>query len=751
LKFLFFLLPFLVFALDINVDYYQGNKKSEILTLYNDFPFICKKENKKILCIFNKVPTTAVFKTQTKFFKLTPLFKKNKFILQINCKSKYFIFSKRDNLYKNPLNSLNKLKQAKKWIIIANYEPFLTKRKPNGLDFYFHNSPRPFVGAIDENQNPITINDQAADVIKYFNILKKFKMGRDVSIDLDNFIKNYPNSVFIPDILYMKMVTLFNNNDFEDVVSIGKKWIKKFSYDDKLPKVLLLMARAYSNMGFLSDASYFFNRIITEYPNTKESDLATIYLADQLYSSGDSKKAMKLYENVLFSTNDINIASLAAIRLASRYMDKGNFKKAYEYYKKIYNANKEFLLKDKNKAYNLAKLLADHNMYTLAINIGENLLKKLKKFDDLYEPLLYHLAVWSYENKDYEKALKYINLYLKIFPYGDYSDQLNDLRDKVLFNLPDNNLTQMLNNINKILKEYKNSVIATKAMIKKAEILYKLKKYNEILDMENKLQNIAENLWPQKNQFLSKVKKEYALYLLKNKKCLKADEIINKYHLTLNKKYDNEIYKCAMEALDYNLASIICNKYLDSPNDKVFIKWMKRKIEALKGLNDNKNLIEAIDDLCQVYKNCYKYKIYKFFALWNLKKYNEALKTAENIRKKQIKNADVYINIVRWALQNNNYLLAAAYAKKIIDLQNLFKAYPYSPFVDFVFAKYTKNKKDAIRVLKNLLNRVKGENKARALFMLANLTKQKKYLDECLKVKGSTLWKSLCKDAQGLF
>ena len=744
-------MPFLLFALDVNVDYYQGNKKSEILTLYNNFPFTCKKEKNKIICIFDRLPTTTVFKTHTKFFKIIPIFKKNNFILEIDCNRKYYLFVKRDNLYNNPLDSLNKLVKAKKWIIIANYEPFLTKEKPQGLNFYFHNSPSIFIGAVDENQRPINVNNQAPDVIKYFNILKKFKKGMDVSIDIDNFIKNYPNSVFLSDVLYMKMVTLFNNNDFEDVVSIGKKWIKKFSYDDKLPKVLLLMARAYSNMGFLSDASYFYNRIITEYPGTKVSQLAKIYLADQLYSSGDTKKAMKLYEQVLFSTNDINIASLAAIRLASRYMDKGDFKKAYEYYKKIYDANKEFLLKDKNKAYNLALLLAQHKMYTLAINIGDNLLKKLKKYDDLYEPLLYHLAVWSYKNKDYKDALKYINLYLKKFPYGDYSDQIADLRDKVLFNIPDNNLTKALINVNKVIKEYAGSTIAIKALIKKAQILYKLKKYGEILQMYDKLKNISKNLWPNKDKFLSKVKKEYVIYLLTHKKCLKADKVINKYHISLPKKYDDEVYKCAMEAFDYNLASIVCNKYLDSPNDKVFIKWMKRKIEALKGLNDYKDLIEAVDDLCQVYKKCYKYKLYKFFALWNLKEYNKALKVAQSIKKKDIKNTDVYINIVRWALKNNNYLLAATYAKKIIDLQDYFKAYPYSPFVEFVYAKYTKDKKEAIKVLKHLLNRVSGEDKARALFMLANLTKNKKYLNECLKVKNSTLWRGLCKDAESLF
>ena len=751
MKFLFFL-PLLLFSLEINVDYYKNQTiKNEIATLYNDFSFFCKKNKNIIICEFNRLPSTYVFRAKSAFFKFIPYFKNNKFFLKIECKNRCYLISREDNLYKNPTITLNNLKKSKKWIIISPIEPFLSKKVPQGLKFYFKHSPKIYIGAVDENENPIVVAKESKDVLKYFEILKAFKKGLDVSDEIDDFISKYPNSVFIPDVLYMKMVILDRNNDFEDVVEIGKKWIKKYAYDDKLPKVLLLIGKAYSKMGFLSDASYFFNRIITEYPNTKEADLARIYLADQLYSTGDSKKAMKLYEDVLFSTKDIDIASLAAIRLAQRYMDSGNFKKAYEYYKKIYKANKKFLLKDKQKAYELAKLLASHEMYSLAIDIAKDLFKKLKITDDLYEPILYYLALWNYKAKNYKQALYYINLYLSKFPFGDYSDQLNSLKDKVLFNLPTKNLKEQLKYIDKIIKEYQGNTIALKALVKKAYILRKLKKYDEILKMEEKLKNISKDIFPDKEKFLNDVKKEYVIELLNKNKCVKAVNLIEKYHIKLDKKYDDKIYKCAMKAMDYELASRICNKYLDSPDDKIFIKWIKRKIEALKGLRDYKNLVIAIDDLCDVYKKCHKYKLYKFFALWNLGEYKKALKVANSIKTKDIKNADVYIKIVKWAIQNKNYLLAATFAKKIIDLQNEFKAYPYSPFVDFVYAKYSQNKKEAIKILKNLLKRVKGEDKARALFMLSNLTKDKKYLNECLKVKDSKLWKGLCKDALNLF
>ncbi len=745
--FLFF--PLFLFALSLNIDYGVAKKPYEVLTLYNKEPFVCVKNKNIIECRFRKIPKTPVFKDKSRYFEINPKFLKNAFIIEIKVNTPYKFYAFKENLYNNPLITPFKLTKAKKWVIIAN-EEFL-RNDIKGLKFYYHHTVYPYIGAIDENLNPVKIKTNA-DVLKYFEILKAYKNHQDVLPEIEDFIKKYPNSIFLPDVLYLKLKLLEKNNEFNEVISLGKKWIKQYAYSDKMPEVLLMIGRSYAKEGFVSDASYYYNRIINDYPNTKWAYLAMIYLADQLYSMGDEKKAFALYEKALYSTTDLDVASLAAARLAQRYMDKGNIKKAVEYYEKIYKANKEFLLKDKQKAYELAKMLASHGMYKLAIDIGKDLLKRLKKLDDLYEPLLYNLAQWSYENGNYKEALYFIDKYLKEFPFGDYSDAAKILRDKILFNLPESNLTKKLQYIENIIKNYQGD-IRQKAIVEKVKILYKMKKYDEIVKMLDKIKNIPDSIFKEKKEFIKKVLKEYAIELLKNHECFRAIDLIKKYKIILEKKYDDLLYECAIKAKDYKVASIVCNKYLDSPDDKVFIKWMKRKIEALKGLGDYKNIVNAVDDLCSVMKkNCYDYLLLKFEALWRLKRYKEALEIAKKLDKfKNIKNTDAFIKIVRWAIKNNNYLLAATYAKKIIDLQNEFKAYPYSPFVEFVFAKYTKNKKEAIRVLKNLLPRVRGEDKARALFMLANLTRDKKYLNECLKIKDSTLWKGLCKDALNLF
>ncbi|AZV47103.1 hypothetical protein C3L23_07405 [Nautilia sp. PV-1] len=754
MKFLLLLFSFLnLFALNINVDYSKEKYPYEIMTLYNKQPFSCIKKEHSAECVFDKTPSTPVFKTDTIFFKITPVFKNGKFFIIFNIKGNFILKSFEDNQYNNPVIGAD-LKKAKKWVVIASkIIPFIDNSKNTGLNFYFHNSPKPYIGTIDENGNPININNQAKDIIKYFEIKKAYEKGRDVLDEINQFIKDYPNSVFLPDVEFLKIKILDQENKSDEVIKLAKEWLKKFAYNENLPKVLLIMAKNYTKLGFMTDASYFYQRIINEYPNTKEAYLAMIYWADQMYITGESKKAFELYKKALYSTKDINIASLAAMRLAQRYMDKGDIKTAFEYYKRVYQANKNFILKDKQKAYELAKTLASHQLYSLAIEIGEDLLKRLKKLDNLYEPLEYHLAVWSYEAGNYDKAAYWINKYLNEFPYGDYSDQLQALRDKVLFEVNDGNVTEQLQKIDEIIKKYKGQPIAQKALYKKVMLLYKLKKYGDILKMKKQIMNIDDTLMKNKKEFIQKVAKEYAVKLLKENNCLEAVKIIKEYRLALDKKYDDRLYKCAIDARNFDLASVICNKYLDSPNDKVFIKWMERKIKALEGMGDYKSVVTAIDDLCRVKKvKCYKYELKKFFALWKLKRYKEALEVAKQLDKtKDIRNCDAFIKIVNWSLENGDGLTAAVYAKKIIDLQNMFKAYPYSPFVEFTYAKYTKNKKEAIKVLKDLLPRVSGEDKARALYMLANLTGKKTYLNQCIKVKNSKLWKGLCKDALNLF
>ena len=742
-KFLiFFFLP--LFGLEIVVD---TTNNYSILTMTNDKKFMCKQKDKNTyICKFPTLPSTPVFATNSVYFKLIPFFNKDTFYLKIKVKNKSFIKSFAKNLYEGYNKRLKPLNNAKKWVIIAyksKNPPLLSNKSIKGLKLPLQIDTEFYLKAIDENSNPVDYDTQTADVVEYFTLLRLFNKNT-LDIDrIDEFLTNYPNSIFIPDVLFLKLKLLDKEGNFDKVIEIGNEWIKKYSFNEHLPQILLLLAKAYSNEGQMEDATYMYERLFTEYEGTKFAYEGMVYLADQLYSAGDNKRAFELYKNALFNTKDKEVALLAASRIAQRYLDEGNIKESVKYYEKVLKANKEYLLQDINEAYNLANQLAENKAYKIAITIGRGILSKLNKDDDLYEPLMYRLALWNYEMKNYKEAKKYIDTYLDTFPYGDFADQMKDLNNKVLFQVPDNNTTLTLQRYDEIIKKHKDTKLAKEALSKKIALLYKLKKYKDILSIKQ-----AKEI--NKTITIDSAKKVIIKDLDKN--CNEAIKYYHEYNITLSNKYDDKLFNCAYKVRDFRLASVIPNKYLLSDDKKIALKWLINKAKVFEATNDYQKLALIVDDICNLEKNCYIWRYKQFFAYYHLNKPEKFLSIAAKFMKNDnIKNIDVFMKVVLYAQNKNDTLLAYTYSKKILALEKKYNTYIQSPYIDFVFvdsAKKLKKTKEAIKALKHLVTlNIDDDSKARAYFMLASLTANKEYLKKCIKLKNSKTWMPLCKDS----
>ena len=739
-----------LFGLEIVVD---TAKDYSVLTMHNNTPFACKKKDKNTyICKFFRLPSTPVFATNTLDFKFTPFFDKNSFFLKINVKNKSFIKSFKKDLYERYDKRLKELKLAKKWVIISYKSkiPFLSDKPIKGLKIPLEVNTDFYLKAIDANGNPVDYDTQTADVIEYFTLLK-LSNKHTLSLDrVDEFLQNYPDSIFIPDVLYLKLKVLDEEGMTDEVINIAKQWINKYSTNEHLPEVLLILAKNYANNGQIEEATYMYERLFTEYEGTKYAYEGMIYLADELYSAGDNKRAFELYKQAFVNTKDIEVASLAASRIAQRYLNEGNIKEAVKYYKKLLKANKDYLLRDINSAYNLALQLASHKAYDLALEIGKDIFKKLKLDDDLYEPLLYRLASWSYEIKDYNDTKKYIDLYLKELPFGDYVDEIKALKDKILFQIDDTNDTLMLEKFDNIIKRYSDTPLAKKAKIKKIYLLYKMKKYKDVLSLAKDMKDINKTI-------LIKSAQNVVINDLKVKKCDEAIKYYKEFNVTLSKKYDENLYNCAYQIREFNLASRICNKYLLDKDDKVVLKWLKNKAKIYEITSDYKKLALIIDDICNIQKtDCYELKYKQFFAYYHLNEAKEFLSIASKLMKKDnIKNIDIFMKVVVYAKRIHNTLLVYTYAKKILELQKKYNTYIQSPYIDFVFvdsAKKLNKTKEAIKALKHLVTlKIDDESKARAYYMLTSLTANKKYLQKCIKLKNSKTWQPLCKDSLELY
>ena len=739
-----------LFGLEIVVD---TAKEYSVLTMNNNTPFACKqKDSNTYICKFFRLPSTPVFATNTLNFKIKPFFEKDNFFIKIKVKNKSIIKSFKKNLYEGYDKRLKHLKLAKKWVIIAykNKIPFLTNKPIKGLKIPLQVNTDFYLKAIDANGNPVDYDTQTADVIEYFTLLK-LDAKKTLSIDrIDEFLENYADSIFIPDVLYLKLKLLDEEGMTDEVIQIAKMWINKYATNEHLPEILLILAKNYANQGLIEEATYMYERLFTEYANSKYSYEGMVYLADELYSAGDSKRAFELYKQAFINTKDIEVASLAASRIAQRYLNEGNIKQAVKYYEKLFKANKKYLLKDINSAYELANQLANHEAYDLAIKIGKEIFKKLKLDDNLYEPLLYRLALWNYESKDYKEAKKYIDLYLKELPFGDFAEEIKDLKDKILFQIDDKNTTLMLERFNEIITKYPDTELAKKALDKKIYLLYQLKKYEDVLKLTKQLKDINKTI-------VINSAKYAVINDLKAKKCNKAIKYYKEFNVTLDKKYDEELYNCAYDVREFNLASRICNKYLLDEDDKIVLKWLKKKAKIYEITSNYKKLALIIDDICNIQKtDCYKFRYKQFFAYYNLNEPKEFLAIASKlIKKDNIKNIDIFMKVVLYAKRQKNTLLTYTYSKKILELQKKYNTYIQSPYIDFVFvdsAKKLNKTKEAIKALKDLVTlKIDDESKARAYYMLASLTANKKYLEKCIKLKNSKTWQPLCKDSLELY
>ncbi len=784
-----------LFALNIVLN--STREKSSnyaILHIYNNKPFKCNKIYKNIekplyKCVVDGSSSIKINPKKTKFVDISFFTKDNKTIINIKPNYNIKAFQTSFPLYETKEIKKYKYNKAKHWIFLLYKKNIFLKsqNKEVGIDFpvYFTNNLTPSIGALDLNGIPIGYVGNSKDIAAYLSIRNDYnaKQYTFVVSEANKAIKNFPNSIFLDDFLLYKIRAMNktlasqDNNiassdiDYSHIIKLGKQWIKEFPSNQNIPEVLYYIAKAYQGIGQNSDAKYFYDILITEHPNSKYTKLGILTFADNLYAQNQKQKAIRLYKNVLFSTKDINIASMASDRLAKLYLNQGDISKAKEYYAKIINANPEFYFKDSQKAYDLAMKLDRNKMSDLSVILLEKMLQNLNKNDDLRESVLKSLGDIFKKLKDKKMAFKYYKEYLKEFKYGQYVDAVNRSLDGLFFDTDETNSTKLLERYNKLLKKYDNGKIYQKASILKAKLLIKDKKYKKALKFLDNFQYMQNN-----KQLVISLKKRAAKAIvinnLKKENCLQVVEMIDKYKLTIDTKYDNDLAKCYIDTNNFQKAltlakNVLQNNHL-SAAEQVF--WLKMEAKAFYNTKQYKKLLMLSRDVITLGKT---YDVpdyqtilyYKFFAQYGLNKYDDALKTAEEISKifkNRYKNIEVYQKLVKYAKNIDESTMVVKYAKEIIRLQKKYKSYLLSPDIelDAITAlkklhKFKEAKDIAIQVLSITQNR---DKKARIFYELGDIylkmgkTKiAKNIFKKCSKLKVKSGWKNLCKESLKLF
>jgi len=801
----------------------ESSSAYAILDLKDNVPFKCyphKVEDgrtEEYRCTFSFM-LKALFKiVKSDFFNISYETTKKDFILKIEPLKESKLFSLPPILYEKSIIEKEPKKISKHWIIVG-YEkslPFLGDDKTFYDSLSFPIDWEKFVylsvGAVDISGNPVFV-EKNRDVEKFMEIKKAYKNRKykDV-LELVEISKElYPDSIFSVDFLRYKIKALAEidiKENAEEIIKLSLDYIKKYPQDEKVPEILLYLARVYNSIGQVSDSDYFYNRLMQEYKGSKYANLGKIYLADQYFSTGRLKESMKLYKDALYSAKDLEVASLAAYKLVIRNLDIGKLKETVFYLKKLWKKNPNFILRDSEDAHKLAQDLANVKIYNYAIEINKGVLKNIQKLAEFYENTLYEIAKWSAKDNQIDSALQWYKRYLKEFPYGRYSDIAKVEIDSLFLKVGEKNSTIALNKYDEMVKKYRDSdkELSNKAFVSKLKLLFKLKRYDDIIKLKEKIDSTKdeqalkiyedsvvakiEDLYKNK-KYRDILKQKEKIKRIKNSKCdrilkeayklvlkdivesKKCDEIVlfvDRYKEFKDSSFDEDIFNCYMKFAKYKDALAIAKKYLNTKDPKKRIKWLCDSVHIYKKEDMfalGYKALKDLDTLLGIYKkaSCKTYRFDKADILYGFGDYANFLIWIKEVYKKDpnnIKLSEYLKKSAELSEKNQNKIELIWSLKELISLQNRKNTHPYSPWAEFKLAKIYKSDKNlesAIKVYESLKNvKLSSSDKARWLYEYGELLLRdgktadaKSKLSECVKIKKDSAWKKLCKSALDL-
>ena len=735
--------------------------------------------DKKIyLCKFNKVVKTPIEAKKMKLVYIDFLEKEKEFYIRIDPKVESKLLPVKDSLFiENEVSDKFSQKKFRHWtILLYEKSPFQANYIDDKIDFpiIYPKNIKPFVGALDLNGAPISYA-QSQDIKLYLDIKKNYENKKylDVVEDSIDAVKKYPNTIFKSEFLLFRLKALdkgmedIDNKiadqfDSNDIVAEGKAWMKSFPSDSNIPEVIMLIAKAYLKMGFKADANYFMDILISEHENSPYTKKAILVFADSLYSGREQEKARKLYQDVLYSAQDLDIAAEAAIRLGNAAIDSGKKDEAKTYLIKVLDANREFIKIDRAGSYALANKLAENKLYGIAAKIVDVLLEDLKKTDEIRERLLKDSGLWHAKANDIQEAYDRLQQYLSEYKSGEYKEEVQTSLDELFFELNETNETKLANYYDELIGKYKNK-IGDKAIQEKAKLLLSQERYEDVLKMKTSLEYTSDNNASKNSEIINDASSALVLQALNRDDCNQAVSYIEQYNLDLQKFDQVKVFDCFMQTARFEKANELSVKYIKEDSLKQRFSWLQRYLLSQYSLNKYESVVSIGNDVLALSKSL-KTKIeYKtlqmiFFALMKMSDIEKAIEIAQILEKdhpNELKNTDVFIEIVKNATDSRNDLLLSEYANKIIALQNKFKSHVYTPIVEFNLIgalQRLEKTKEALDIVKGLIAKeITPTEKIRAFYNAGELSMKlnqneeaKKYFQECTNIEEKSSWKDIC-------
>ena len=784
-----------LFALTIVLNSGKESKINyAILHLMDTQPFTCETipdalEKKRYLCKADHPFNKPIEPKKMKFAELSFYAKEGSFYMAIEPKIDSKLIPVEDTLYETTeVLSKPKAKQYRHWMILLQEEPlYKDKVVQDGLDFpiIFEKYQKPYIGALDLNGAPISYA-QSKDIGLYLDMKRLYEKGDYAGVvdAASRVLEAFPLSIFRSEIeLYAmramdKLLSLKGEEkdavlfDEEAIIAIAKRWTKEFTSDENLPEVFMLMTKSYLKLHAKADANYFIDILVSEHPESPYTKKAILFFADTLLPTKEKEKALKLYLDVLYSVKDIDIASEAAIRLSDYQIDVGKIQEAKEYLLKVLNVNANFLLKDKEASYTLAKRLHDHKLYDVAARILDMIVEHTPKTDEKRESLLKENGDWHAKAGDVEKAHKLYQEYLDTYRNGgEYVDEVKERLDELFFKRTENNETILANYYDKLIQNYTANAIGEKALIEKAKLLLKQGEFQKVLELEESLLKAPDAHGVKPEELIYEAAKSQAIKELEKGACQEVVRLVEQYKLHIEGAvYEEKLFGCFMRLARYERAKEISVLHVkDTKLDSRFV-WTQRYANVLFKLSKHEEvraLKEDLQTMAKTLKTSINLETLRdlFFSSIVLKHPDEALAILQVVEERYpntFTTIDLHNEIIKIASESKNDLLLISHAQKILALQKQFKSSPLSPMIEFNYIEALKRlgrDREALEVIQAIpQERISLKDKIRFFYYAGELSlklgekeKAKAYFTQCVENNETSSWKNICQENLKLF
>jgi len=767
-----------LFSLELSVQTGEEDQNEfSILHLKDSERFLCQAEHDdygvvtSVICAFNKRPIQPFSDLENSFFSIRSKVQKEMFFIIIKPHKKMLLKAIHYDLVHD--NEFYQVEDdyASHWNIIGYKDkpPFFTQKKKNSARINFpvpfKLSEFPYVGGLDIFGNPIHMT-RVKDVSDYLAIKKSFqrKQYGNVLEMIDEVLKAYPDTIFKNELMLYQIRTYHEKGEAEPLIHVSKQFIREYSSDVNMAEVLADTANAYSKIALYTDADYFFDRLFSEHKESRFNDLGLIYKAQQLENAGNSKKALVYYKRALKQTKELEIAAQAAYQIVLLELEHGRAKKSVKYLKMILNAQADYFATRKKESIDLAMKYADLNDYQSAADIAGALLKTMKKSDDNYESLLKNRGIWLSETEHKEEALDLFNTYIEQFKYGEYLEEVKQKKDALFFDVSDENATQKLEYFDILRNKYPQDSIADRALYEKAKLLFKLKRYGEVLDLKGELKTLDPTLYKDADSLIDRAALGLMERSLAAKECMKVVDLSKNYDINLSMKWDEDLYGCYIDAGDFDKAKNIAQTHINSKQFDERIAWLERYIYIDFELGNYTEVIDAAKELIALRgeseKNIKTYRLL-FDASQRLgesKSMVDAIVKIEGLEGLSYSDIERYTQMVTVAKDLKDDVMLQTYAQKVMQLQEQAKSYTQSPYIEFTLTQaLLDDGKDAkaLKVLSSLDDRnLSAQKRARQKYLMGTLfqktgksEKGKNAYEASIAADQNSSWAKLAEDA----